>query len=646
MSASSVRSAQAMATAAARRKRAIGAEYLGNGQTHVRVWAPASREVSLVSGGTAAPLAPEDAGYFSGIVPLGPGARYQFQLTDGDRLYPDPASRFQPEGPHTASEVIDPAAFSWTDSGWTGVQIDGQVVYEMHVGTFTREGTWAAALAQLPELARLGITTIEMMPIAEFDGRFGWGYDGVDLFAPTHLYGRPDDLRLFVDRAHTLRLAVILDVVYNHFGPSGNYLRKFSPAYFTDKYENEWGDAINFDGADAAPVREFFEANAAYWIDEFHFDGLRLDATQQIFDESHEHIIAAIGQAARKAAAPRSIVLVAENEPQDTRLVRPIEEGGYGLDALWNDDFHHSAIVAITGRGEAYYSDTRGDSQELVSAAKYGYLYQGQYYAWQRQPRGTSALGLPPARFVVYLQNHDQVANSARGLRGHRLTSPARWRAITALTLLMPSTPMLFQGQEFSSSAPFLYFADFDAELASAVRKGRGEFLTQFPSVVDFEGRATLDDPASPSTFERSKLDFGERERHREAYCLHEDLLRLRRDDATFGTPREYRVDGAVLSPQAFVLRLFAKSHTEDRILIVNLGSDLARASIAEPLLAPPPARDWTLLWSSEDPRYGGSGTPDLFPKGSWHIPGESAVVLGPGAMRPPAKRAIRRRTA
>src|SRR5262249_4457443 len=247
------------------------------------------------------------------------------------------------------------------------------------VGTFTRAGIWAAAESLLPQLAETGITVIEIMPVADFNGRFGWGYDGVNLFAPTRLYGRPDDFRRFVDRAHALRLGVILDVVYNHLGPVGNYLREFSSSYFTDRYVNEWGEAINFDGPDAGPVREYFIENAGYWIDEFHLDGLRLDATQQIFDSSAEHILAAIGKRVRDAARGRATILVAENEHQDTRLVRPLGEGGFGLDGLWNDDFHHSAMVALTGRAEGYYSDTRGEPQELVSAAKHGYLFQGQY---------------------------------------------------------------------------------------------------------------------------------------------------------------------------------------------------------------------------------------------------------------------------
>jgi maltooligosyltrehalose trehalohydrolase len=272
---------------------------------------------------------------------------------------------------------VDPSTFEWTDAAWAGVPLEGQILYELHVGTFTPEGTWASAERQLPELARLGVTLIEMMPIAEFHGRFGWGYDGVDLFAPFHHYGAPDDLRRFINRAHELGVGVILDVVYNHLGPSGNYLRPFSPAYFTDRYDNEWGDAINFDGEDAGPVREFITANAGYWVDEFHFDGLRLDATQQIYDRSPEHIFTAIARTVRERARGRATLVVAENEPQHSQLAQPVSRGGYGLDALWNDDFHHSAMVALIGRAEAYYSDTRGEPQEFVSAAKYGWIRPG-----------------------------------------------------------------------------------------------------------------------------------------------------------------------------------------------------------------------------------------------------------------------------
>jgi maltooligosyltrehalose trehalohydrolase len=630
-----------------RRRLPIGAEPIDRELTHVRVWAPRARRVQVVlRGGGALPLDAESGGYFGGSIRAALGDRYHFLLDDDDRAYPDPASRFQPEGPHGASEIVDPHTFRWTDQAWTGVSLRGQVIYEMHVGTFTRAGTFAAAAGELRELARAGITLVEVMPIAEFEGRFGWGYDGVDLFAPSHLYGVPDDFRHFVDAAHCCGIGVILDVVYNHFGPVGNYLRAFSTSYFTDRYENEWGDAINFDGPDAQPVRDFFTANAAYWIEEFHLDGLRLDATQQIFDGSATHILAEIGVRAREAAGERSILIVAENEPQETRLVRPMAEGGYGLDALWNDDFHHSAIVALTGHGEAYYSDTRGEPQELISAAKHGYLFQGQQHDWQRKPRGTPSWGLPPAAFVTFLQNHDQVANSARGLRGHQLTSPARWRAMTALLLLMPGTPMLFQGQEFAASSPFLYFADFDGELAAAVRAGRAEFLTQFPSIVDLVQRGALADPGDPATFERCRLDFSERETHADAYALHIDLLRLRREDTAFCLQWRGGVDGAVIGPAAFALRFFTADHADDRVVIVNLGGDISRASFPEPLLAPPAGTDWALRWSSQDPMYGGAGTPDTWPDSCWMIPGECTIVLSPGPRRPRHPIPLVRRTA
>ena len=635
-------------TTSVSRRLPIGVEVMGDGRAHVRVWAPRAEQVAfVVEGGAATRLEKDDGGYFSGVVvDAEPGTRYRFRLDADERLYPDPASRFQPEGPEGPSEIVDPASFTWTDDEWRGVSLNGQVLYELHVGAFTREGTWEAAARELLELAALGVTVVEVMPVADFAGEFGWGYDGVNLFAPTRLYGKPDDFRRYVDRAHAAGLGVILDVVYNHLGPVGNYLRAFSPSYFTDQYENEWGDAINFDGPDADPVRELFVSNAGYWIDEFHLDGLRLDATQQIFDGSPEHILTAVGRRVRAVAGPRSTIIVAENEPQDTRLVRPIDQGGFGLDALWNDDLHHSAIVAVTGQAEAYYSATSGTPQELISAAKYGYLFQGQYYHWQRQPRGTAAWGLPPARFVTFLQNHDQVANSARGLRLHAMTSPGRWRAITAYMLLMPGTPMLFQGQEFAASSPFLYFADHQGELADAVRRGRAEFLTQFPSVAEYERQANLDAPNDPRTFERSKLDFAERETHAGAYRLHRDLLELRRRERAFALQEPNALDGSVLGADVFALRFFTSDHQDDRVLIVNLGRDAFRQSIAEPLLAPPSGADWAVMWSSEHPAYGGRGTADVWPKGSWNIPGECAIVLGPGPLRSDRKPPVRRRSA
>ena len=606
----------------------IGAQPGPDG-THFRVWAPLCRRVEVVleKGGGPFALEPERNGYFAGRAPgVGPGALYRFRL-DGGEAFPDPASRFQPQGPHGPSQVVDPLAFEWTDARWPGVTRAGQVLYEMHVGTFTPEGTWQAARALLPELAALGVTVIEVMPIADFPGRFGWGYDGVCPFAPTRLYGSPDDLRAFVNEAHLAGLGVILDVVYNHFGPDGNTLPRYSSTYQTDRHVTDWGPAVNFDGEGSAPVREMAIANATYWMREYHLDGLRLDATQDIHDSSEPHILAEIGAAVREAARPRTALLVAENEPQHAKLVRAPADGGYGLDSLWNDDYHHSAMVALTGRREAYYTDYLGSPQELLSAVKHGYLYQGQRYRWQKQRRGAPALRLPRSAFVNFIQNHDQVANSARGLRVHALTSPGRYRALTALTLLAPGTPMLFQGQEFAASTPFLYFADHAPPLSDTVRAGRREFLAQFRSLALPEWDEGFADPADPATFARCVLDHGERERHAPAYALHRDLLRVRRSDPVLRA--HTGLDGAVLGTQAFVLRYFG-SAGDDRLLAVNLGPELLLDPAPEPLLAPPEAGPWRVLWSSESREYGGDGTPALDSDDNWRLPPEAAVLLEP----------------
>jgi maltooligosyltrehalose trehalohydrolase len=623
------------------RRLPIGAEPQSEGGVHFRVWAPRCREVAVeIEGLEPAALQSVTDGYFSlWSLPARAGMRYRFRLDRGERALPDPASRFQPEGPHGPSEIVDPGDFAWTDGAWHGQAREQLVIYEMHVGTFTPEGSWEAASRELPALAELGITCLEIMPVAEFPGRFGWGYDGVNLFAPTRLYGRPVDFHRFVDRAHALGIAVILDVVYNHIGPDGNYLKSFSAAYFTDRYDNEWGEAINFDGLDSGRAREFFVANAGYWIDEYHLDGLRLDATQQIFDRSEDHVIAAIVRQVRSAGRGRTTFVVGENEQQQTRLVRPPERAGYGLDALWNDDFHHSATVALTGHHEAYYSDYRGRPREFVAAAKHGFLYQGQRYQWQQKARGSPALDLPAECFVVFLQNHDQIANSGTGERCHALTSPGRLRAMTAYFLLMPGIPMLFQGQEFAASSPFFYFADHEIELSRDVREGRRSFLAQFPSLATSEMQAKLADPGDIDTFRRSVLDLGERQRHASIYALHRDLLALRRTDPVLGR-RPCRVDGAALTDEAWMLRFFSDSGA-DRLLIVNLGRDLLLGPAPEPLLAPVDGQAWQLLWSSESPLYGGAGVPAQDAEGNWLIPGQTATVLAPApsAAVPKAKK-------
>lgn len=635
-----------------KRRYPIGVEVQSNGEAHARVWAPARQKVvfAIAHNGAQTPLESEGNGYFSATVRgVSDGTLYGYRLDEDEKLYPDPMSRFQPEGPHGPSQIVDPRRFSWSDSGWSGISMSGQVLYEMHIGTFTREGTYAAAEKELAELAACGITCLEVMPIAEFPGRFGWGYDGVNLFAPTRLYGSPDDFRKFVDTAHRLGMGVILDVVYNHLGPDGNYLKQFAPAYFSVKHKTEWGEAINFDDTDCGPVREYFCANAAYWIDEYHLDGLRLDATQNIYDDASpgEHILTDIGRACRQAANGRSVIVVNENEVQHPELCRPIEKGGYGLDGLWNDDFHHTAMVALTGRNEAYYTDYRGAPQEFVSSAKYGYLFQGQWFSWQEKRRGRPAFDVPPMAYINFIQNHDQIANSARGLRAHLLTSPARYRAVTAVMLLGPGTPMFFQGQEFAASAPFFYFADHNPDLAKLVRKGRVEFLAQFRSITDPVMQRLLPDPESVETFEACRLDFSERDRNAPLYQLTKDLLRLRREDPVFQAPKLRGLDGAVLGSHSFVLRFFADDGL-DRLLVVNLGTDQHLLSVPEPLLAPPAGGRWVVRLSTEEPKYGGMGVgPVNTPDEGWRIPGESATVLiaEPGEpIRPiPKELAVRR---
>jgi maltooligosyltrehalose trehalohydrolase len=611
----------------------------GSAGVTFRVWAPQARQVDVAIGSGAARgqkrLAAQPDGFFSALVPgARSGDRYRFSIDGGDAL-PDPASRFQPEGPHGPSEVIDTRQFAWSDRHWPGIDTRNAVLYELHIGTFTAQGTWQGAMQELPRLAKLGINTLEIMPIAEFPGRFGWGYDGVNMFAPYHVYGRPHDVCAFVDAAHRLGIGVILDVVYNHFGPDGNYLPAFTRDWL-GQHASEWGDAPNFDGRNCRAVREFYLDNVAYWIGDFHFDGLRFDATQQIYDSSDEHILRAMVRRGRAAAGARRTYFIAENQGQHAHIAQP---EGVGCDGLWNDDFHHAALVALTGRREAYYSDYRGTPQELVSAVRHGFLYQGQWSAWIKQPHGTPAQSLEPCAFVNYLENHDQVANSAHGARLMQIGDPGRVRALTALLLLAPQTPLLFQGQEYASTRPFLYFADHHGDLADAVRTGRAQFLAQFPSIASEAVRSRLADPSTLTTFHASRLDATERDSPRglAALALFEDLLRLRREDAVLSKAASLRRDGAVLAEEAFLIRWFGE-RDDDRLLLVNLGRDLLLETIAEPLLAPPRGMQWRLAWSSEDLRYGGGGRCETDRACGLQMTAHSAALLVPQPVSNPTK--------
>src|SRR6185503_5403465 len=420
------------------------------------------------------------------------------------------------------------------------------------------------AIPHLKHVRDLGATLIEIMPLAEFSGRWGWGYDGVDLYAPFHHYGRPEDLKALIDAAHGLGLGVILDVVYNHFGPDGNYLREFSETYFSAHHKTDWGDGINYDDEGSSEVRHFVVQNGCYWVTEYGFDGLRLDATMDIKDDSPVHVMADISRASRTAAG-RPIVLIGESEPQDVKLVAPVDNGGYGLDAIWCDDFHHTARVALTGQRTAYYFDYTGTPQELLSCIKRGPLFQGQRYQWQDQPRGWSVRDEPATSFVYFLQNHDQVANLLDGERLHRLCHPGNLRAITALLLLAPETPLLFMGQEFAASSWFMYLSDHDAELQERIDKGRIEFLDQFLNTASREARAAIPRAGSEQSFRSSKLDFGERTANARVFRLHRDLLRLRREDRVISRQERFSLDGAVLNSCAVAIRFFGPAD-DDRL--------------------------------------------------------------------------------
>lgn len=621
------------------RRLPMGAEYDPSGWADFRVWAPSCRLVELVLDGSdeigqaaapgpharIVPMDAQDEGYWGAQAECRPGSRYRYRL-DGEGMYPDPVSRFQPLGPHGPSEVIDPASYAWADEQWPGAVLPGQVIYELHVGTFTPEGTFASAAQDLERLVELGVTCVEIMPVADFVGRFGWGYDGVDMFAPCRLYGRPDDLRAFVDRCHSLGLAAILDVVYNHFGLEGNYLPAFCGDRFeTDRYENEWGKSMDFEGPESGPVREFFISNSVYWLTEFHFDGFRFDATQVVRDASPVHILSEVSTAARRAAG-RPVILIAEDETQNVTALKDVPEG-WGFDAMWNDDFHHSCRVALTGRARAYLSGYTGSSQELVSSARESFLYQGQYYHWQKKRRGTPTRGFARRHFVNYLQNHDQVSNSAYGERPDMVSSPSRYRALVALLLLLPQTPLLFQGQEFGSRSPFEFFADLGPDLRDAIREGRHEYLRQFPAIAGADMMDRLSDPGAEETFLRCKLETGDRRRQGPQWSLHKDLLTLRRSDPVLRTQGEHGLEGAVLGPAALVLRFFSPDE-RDRLLLVNLGVDLVPEPASEPLLAPPPDARWRLLWSSECPDYGGSGCSLPEAGDRCFVPGEATVLL------------------
>lgn len=568
-----------------------------------RVWAPACRTVDVIVDGRR-PLAMtrQPDGTFEVTTPgLAAGARYQYRL-DGDRHRPDPASRYQPDGVHGPSVAVDPGSFTWTDEGFRGRKLADYVLYELHVGTFTRTGTFEAAIPHLPQLVELGVTAVELMPVAEFPGSRNWGYDGVHLFAPQSTYGGPRGLRRLVDACHAQGLSVVLDVVYNHLGPEGNYLGDFGP-YFTDRYQTPWGGAIDFDGPESAGVRRHFIENARAWVRDFHIDGLRLDAIHSIFDASPRHILSELAEAARQEARSldRPLHIMAESHDNDRRVILPEKEGGLGLDGVWSDDFHHALHVRLTRERGGYYCDFT-DPSRLPRALAEGFAFQGEPSEYFGRKRGTPSRDLPGERFVICVQNHDQVGNRAQGDRLSAVVSFEAVKLAAALLLAAPAIPLLFMGEEYGETAPFQFFTSFiDRELAEAVRTGRAAEFKRFA----WEG--SVPDPGDPATFVRSRLShqLANAPRHRELLQYYRQWLELRRSHPALGARGKER-SGAELDAAGAVLTVLREAASGPGVrLVANLTADV------QPFK--PPA-GWRVLLDSDETRFAGRARDPLGP--------------------------------
>jgi maltooligosyltrehalose trehalohydrolase len=603
------------------------------GAVRFRVWAPAAAAVNLVLVGRDAspPMESEGGGYYSlEVAGVGAGQRYWYEL-DGTRRLPDPASRFQPEGVHGPSEVIDFRSYTWNDGAWTPPGLHQLVLYELHVGAFTPGGTLRDAAERLPHLARLGITAVELMPIAQFPGRRNWGYDGVDLFAPHRLYGRPDDLRGLVDAAHRLGLAVILDVVYNHLGPEGAYLSAYSPHYFTERHATPWGAALNLDGPESPHVRAFFVENARHWLAEYHVDGFRLDATHALMDEGPRHFVEELTTSIREAA-PGALV-IAEDERRMRRMVTPREAGGWGLDAMWADDFHHHMRRLLAGDHESYFARYSGELPDLARTVAQGWFVRERDDGGEEHAAATPSAEAPLAAYVICLQNHDQIGNRAFGERLHHQVDAPASRAATVVLLCAPETPLLFMGQEWAASTPFLYFTDHPEPLGHLVTIGRRQEFGAFTAFRDPAVRDRIPDPQAAETFEASRLDWSERDRepHAAALRLHVALLALRRAEAALHAP-DGRVRVEAVDDDTLAFRREAADGRETVLIVSRLcGNGTATLGRQDGGLVTPGDRVETLL-STEDPAFAPDNRPiEVVESGEalsilFHRPG--AIVL------------------
>jgi maltooligosyltrehalose trehalohydrolase len=567
-----------------------------------RLWAPAARHVDVVEepAGVAHPMRAAGRGFFEAVVPgIDPGALYRYRI-DGGRSYPDPASRFQPGGVHGPSMVIDPGRYAWRDDGWRGLAQKDLVFYELHVGTFTPEGTFAGVRKRLPYLKDLGVTAVELMPVAEFPGRWNWGYDGAALFAPSRAYGSPDDLRSLVDEAHRLELAVFLDVVYNHFGPDGAYAVALSPAFLSKTHSTPWGPAINLDGEMADAVRGFFVENALHWLVEYRFDGLRLDAIHSLVDDSPVHFLQELAGAVHALGGPRRYVFAEDHRNLNTVILAP-QKGGYGLDGAWNDDYHHQLRRLLAHDSDGYFLDFSDSTVDLATVLRRGWLFTGQYAQYFGAPRGTDPAGIPLTRFVDFVQNHDQVGNRPSGERITNAISLAAFRTATALLLFAPQLPLLFMGQEWAAETPFCYFTDHHPELGRLVSEGRRKEFRRF---AGFQGE--VPDPQDPDTFSRSRVDWSELDRapHAGILRLYRDLLRQR---------PEWRGPFTVTHPAEGGLVLRRGAHA----LIVALRGELS--------LPIPPRAD--PIFHTEDPRYATDPHPPQIQGGTVSMRRPAAVL-------------------
>ena len=578
----------------------VGAS-LHEGGVTFRVWAPRCRSVDVViEGRRPHPLTAGADSIFELSVPgLSAGARYQYRL-DGVRYRPDPVSRWQPEGVHGPSSIVDPREFAWTDQGFRGHQLADLVFYELHVGTFTTTGTFEAIIPRLGALVDLGVTAVELMPVAEFPGSRNWGYDGVHLYAPQSTYGGPRGLRRLVDACHRVGLSVILDVVYNHLGPEGNYLAEYGP-FFTDRYRTPWGGAVNFDGPDAAGVRRHFVENACMWVREFHIDGIRLDAIHAIYDASPVHILTEMSEAARTVAGElgRPFHVVAESHDNERRLVLPREQGGVALDAVWSDDFHHALHVRLTGESGGYYTDF-ADPELLPRAIAEGFAFQGQPSQYFGHPRGTASADLGGERFVICLQNHDQVGNRAQGDRLGTIVPFEAVKMAAALLFTAPGLPLLFMGEEYGETSPFQFFTSFiDRDLAEAVRQGRTQEFRRFA------WQGALPDPREPSTFMRSRLNhsLAQAPRHRELLDYYRRWLALRRAHPALGARDKNRTEASM---DGDVLTIRRTAANGSRVMLVaNLSAQRQLA---------PDLTGCRVLMDSADPQWAGKVDPPLGP--------------------------------